>query len=569
MLEHFFIWLATDTSGIIFSLFLCLALGHIFGTIKFGFITLGTTVGSLFVAVTLSIVASSYAHYEMPSIFSNIFFFLFIFALGYDVGPGFVQSLKASGVKLIIMAFFFCTIMLGLGIACYYFFNLDNGELVGLFAGASTQSSVLGSATAMMQALNLPAEEINTMTTKMTVAYAFGYLISYAGCVIIIKTLLPYLAGCRNIDGVRNEIKKAVAAGTHVLEQDEGSIFNNLKLRTYSISPDSKLIGMSIQDFQKEFANKLIIETVIKELTNDNVECIAFDNQYVLQAGDVVAILGELKYINKLLELGAIEVTDDKYQKAFITKSTLVITRNLDISEVETLFGNHIMPVKAARNGKTFTDFSSFKHGDVVEFMGTKAALSYLTKEIGYPVDAGEDSDIVYLCGGILAGIILGLISININGVAVGLGTSAGLIVLGIICGWYNDKNPNKCYINPGARWLMKNIGLNFFVICLGLTSGAAFIPALKEMGAPMITSVFIMAFIPHVITILFARFVLKLNPIDLLGGCTGCGTNIAALNGLVEDTGSSIFANAFTPTYAIANILLTMLGPISVGFFH
>ena len=68
---------------------------------------------------------------------------------------------------------------------------------------------------------------------------------------------------------------------------------------------------------------------------------------------------------------------------------------------------------------------------------------------------------------------------------------------------------------------------------------------------------------------LLFGHFVLKLNPVDNIGSLTGAGTITAALNAVSEETGSSIFALSYTPAYAMGNILLTVLGPLTVALLH
>lgn len=567
MIQDICNWLTANSTGIIFTLLLCLCLGYAIGKVKLGIISLGATVGTLLMGVVISALVGNYAQYSIPGEFRSIFFCLFIFALGYDVGPAFVKNLKSSGLKLILMAMIFTVVALGVGVGCYYVFGLGKGELVGLFAGCTTQSSILGSAQSMMTSLGIEGEVAKEMNTNMTAAYALGYLISYAGCVLFIKLVMPYVVGCKGAPGLRDAVKKSVEKNGFT-ETGKGSLFNGIRLRTYRLD-EGELIGVTIGELEKKLGERVMVESLIRPDKGGAPACVDFTDQTALAKGDVVALLGDIDQIAPLASEGITEVTDQAYQKVTIVKKKIVVTKDIAEDELGALFGDHILPAEATRNGKRLTDLRSFKHGDVLTLIGTQKALQKITKAVGYTVDSGENSNIIYMSAGMLVGLLVGILSITIAGVPIGLGTSGGLILLGILCGWYNDKNPSRGYISPGARSLMKNIGLNLFVACLGLSSGASFVSSVVSMGVPMIISIVLMSLIPHVLTVLIAKFLLKLDPVDLLGGTCGSGTNTAALNALVDETGSSIFAASYTPAYAMANITLTFLGVISIALFH
>jgi putative transport protein len=247
----------------------------------------------------------------------------------------------------------------------------------------------------------------------------------------------------------------------------------------------------------------------------------------------------------------------------------MAVTKDFDMTTAQDMFSEHVMPVKASRDGKRLDDLTSFRHGDIVTVMGVKNGVQRIVKEYGYPVNEGDDSDVIIMSIGMIVGILVGIVTVNIAGIPFSFGAGGGIMFLGIFCGWYNNKNPRAGHISPGARWIMKSVGLNVFVACLGLSSGASFVSAIRSMGVNVIIAVFIMSFLPHIVTVLLGKYLLRLNPIDALGGTCGAGTNTAALNGLVEETGSSLFVAAYTPAYAMGNIVLTFLGTFSVALFH
>jgi putative transport protein len=67
-------------------------------------------------------------------------------------------------------------------------------------------------------------------------------------------------------------------------------------------------------------------------------------------------------------------------------------------------------------------------------------------------------------------------------------------------------------------------------------------------------------------VRILFGRYILRMNPLILLGACSGAGTITAALRALQEESQSKVPAIGYTVPYAIGNILLTAWGPVLVA---
>jgi putative transport protein len=552
-------WLTSDT-GLIFTVFVCLALGYAIGNVKLGPLSLGSTVGTLLVAVVIAIAAGNTAQFAPPPALRAIFFDLFIFALGYDVGPAFVQSLKSSGLRLIAMAVLFTAVSLGVGVGCHYFLHLGNGELAGLFAGAMTQSTILGAAQTMMTSLGVTGDAATRMNAEMTAAYALGYLLSYAGCVILIKIALPRVLGVKGVAGLKNEVKKLSDKVGYKGDPSEESVFGPIRLRAFLATGD---LTLTVGELQQRFDGRLQVEALFR----DGADAVNFDDGAPIRKGDVTALIGDLEKMSEIEKLGFEEVTDRKYQKVVVVKAKMTVTKDFDAARG--MFSEHVMPVKAVRNGKNLDDLTSFRHGDVVVVMGAKNSVRRVVKEYGYPISAGADSDVIIMSLGMVAGILIGIITVNVSGIPFSFGAGGGIMFLGIFCGWYNGKNPRVGYISPGARWVMKSVGLNVFVACLGLTSGASFVSAIQSMGVNVIIAVVVISFLPHIVTVLLGKYVLRLNPIDALGGTCGAGTNTAALNGLVEETGSSLFVAAYTPAYAMGNIVLTFLGTISVALFH
>ena len=123
------------------------------------------------------------------------------------------------------------------------------------------------------------------------------------------------------------------------------------------------------------------------------------------------------------------------------------------------------------------------------------------------------------------------------------------------------------------TRWSMCNVGsIDPEGMRYGLTM-KAWIPSARPTATARITtsstielvSDFLVAVTPHVTALLFGRYVLKMNPLILLGACSGAGTVTAALRAIQDEAGSRLPVLGYTVPYAIGNILLTAWGPVIV----
>ena len=198
--------------------------------------------------------------------------------------------------------------------------------------------------------------------------------------------------------------------------------------------------------------------------------------------------------------------------------------------------------------------------------MGSKAAISKAVKKLGYVKDTGTETDISFISIGLVVGLLIGAISFVVSKIPITLGSGGGALIGGLLFGYYQDRHSNYGLMPKATRWFCKSVGLNLFIAIVGLTSGASFISALQSMGLKVLLIGILVTILPHIASVYFGRFVLKLDAVDIIGALCGAGTCTAALNGVVEECDSSIFAIAYTPGYAMGNILLTVLGPLVVA---
>ncbi|MEA1927528.1 MAG: aspartate-alanine antiporter, partial [Candidatus Auribacterota bacterium] len=110
------------------------------------------------------------------------------------------------------------------------------------------------------------------------------------------------------------------------------------------------------------------------------------------------------------------------------------------------------------------------------------------------------------------------------------------------------------------------DLGLNFFIACVGIAAGPRALDALRTAGVSIFLAGICLTSIPHILTWIFGRYLLKLNPVLLLGAMTGAGTCTAAMNSVKEDSESAVPVIGYTVPYAIGNVLLTVWGALIVS---
>jgi putative transport protein len=182
-------------------------------------------------------------------------------------------------------------------------------------------------------------------------------------------------------------------------------------------------------------------------------------------------------------------------------------------------------------------------------------------------------TDLTLLAGGICAGILFGLIKLNAAGVAIGLGTSGSILVIGLLSGWVRSRYPVFGAIPEPAQRLLMDIGLIVFIAVIGLHAGPHAVEAYRVSGGAWFASIFvagvIVTVVPLAAGLIVARYVLKMSPLMILGGLAGAQTCTPGLSALREASGSNVGSVAYTVPYAIGNILLTVWGPVVVAIVH
>ena len=537
------------------AIFLCLGLGYLLGKVKIKSFTVGATVGTLLVGLLISFVLAPLGVFKIDGMVKSIFFTLFIFTIGYEVGPTFVRSLKKNGLQVIILSVFFAAIALVVCLGLFKIEGIKPGEAAGIVAGSLTQSAVLGTAAQTIKTSMTGAAQTQAMA-QMPIAYAITYVFGTVGVIIFMKDIAPKLLG---VDLKAATAKKIKDSGFH--EQQGQSVVSTIKARSFEVGNDSSLVGRTVEALEADFGDSMSVEALWRSGK-------AIDKVYsqTIAAGDIITCVGDIDSMVSLEGDKLTETADATYQKIALASREIVLGHECKKSDLAHLAQMGIIISGATRQGTPLGAVSSYESSDCLSLAGPASALAKVAKSLGYAKDTGVETDISFMSLGIVVGLLIGALCFKANSIPITLGAGGGALVGGLIFGWYQDKHANYGFIPAATRWFLKSCGLNLFIAVVGLTAGSSFLAALEQMGVMVLLLGIVVTLVPHIASVLFGRYVLHMDPVDIIGGLCGAGTCTAALNGVIDETGSSVFAMGYTPGYAVGNILITILGPLMVS---
>jgi len=217
--------------------------------------------------------------------------------------------------------------------------------------------------------------------------------------------------------------------------------------------------------------------------------------------------------------------------------------------------------------------WTTVERGDILSVLGSPNDVERAARHIGFVERDLSATDLTFVAGGICAGMLLGLLKLNVSGIGLGLGTAGSILLVGLGTGWARSRYPVFGAIPEAAQRLLMDIGLIVFIAGVGLQAGPHAVEAYHASGGAYFASIFVAGMIvtvlPLAVGAFTARYVLKMRPLMILGGLAGAQTCTPGLNALREASDSNVGSVAYTVPYAIGNILLTVWGPVVVALVY
>lgn len=545
------------------TLFLVIAIGYWIGSIKIAGFNLGPVTGSLFAGILIG----QFADVPVAPMAKSFLFLLFLFGIGYSVGPQFMQALKRDGFKPVILAIVVCTTGLLTAIVVAKFLNLDPGFAAGLVSGALTESPAMGTATEAINALPIPAAERARFVAHIAVADAVCYIFGAAGLIIFCSSVAPKLLG---IDLVAEARKLEKELGIVRTTPGVVSAWRQFELRAYRVVPGMPIVGRTIAAAEAGTGeHRLFIHRVRRD---DRI--LEADGDFAIAVGDVIAISGRRELLVELVGQRAEEVEDHDLLDMPVALVDVLLTSKEyagktlnELGRGPDARGLFLRGIKRGGEAIPLAPNLALQRGDVVRLVGPEREVGRAAKRLGALVAPSEATDFVVLGFGIFLGGLIGiLVTVPIGDMKISLSTSVGTLLAGLAVGHMRTRYPLFGRIPDGAISLMTALGLAAFVAMTGLHAGPIFLEAIAQAGVGLLIGGMIVTLVPQLVGLLFGHFVLRMNPILLLGGLAGAQTMTPAMAAVQEKSGSSVAVLGFTPTVPIGHILLTTWGTVIVG---
>lgn len=543
------------------ALFLSVAIGYWIGQIKIGNFSLGGMAGTLLVAIVIGQVGV-----PVDPVVKDMMFALFIYATGYVSGPQFFTSLNRKTFSQLHLALISAIVIFSFVFIVAKVMDFDKGTAAGLLAGAITESACIGTAGEALQRLGLGADKVKELQANIGVTYAITYLFGMLTVIFFSSRVAPLLM---RIDLKREAQKLESTLGSTGTKLSPGQYeaFGEIRARVYEVTA-GEAIGMTIADIEARFDVKAEQAAYLEKRID-----VAPD--LTLQTGYRLALQGKLGQVtqagnfvgretNNLSAMGFLNEERD----VVVTRKELrgkTIAQAAEMLDLKHRFGVHASRLRRLDQEIPMYPETEVQTGDVVRFVGATEDVDAAANEVGYSLVPSKLVDYVYLGFGVLAGILVGMITVSVAGVPVALGTGGGCLISGLVFGWLRARYPTFGNLPGSTAQYLRDFGLAVFIASVGLSTGPQALAQIKQYGMTLPVIGLCAALIPCLVMVFYGRYVLKMNPVILCGAISGNMTTTAALNGAIDAADSSTPVLGYTVSYAISNVLLTFLGPVVV----
>jgi putative transport protein len=206
------------------------------------------------------------------------------------------------------------------------------------------------------------------------------------------------------------------------------------------------------------------------------------------------------------------------------------------------------------------------QRGDVLTIVGPTRRTSVAIAALGVADRATDAADMILVAFGIVAGAFIGIPAFHIRSLELGLSISVGVLLGGLVCGWFHSVRPHIFGSIPGPTlWIFESIGLTGFVAIVGLNAGPDFVKGLKASGPTLVLAGLATILLPLLTGVLAGRYLFKMHPGVMLGVVAGACTSTPALAAVQEAAKSAVPTLGYGVAYAVGNVLLALWGTVIV----
>jgi putative transport protein len=412
------------------AVFLSLALGYYFGSFTYKGLGLGAVTATLIAAVIIGQIGITISGPLKP-----FFFLMFLFAIGYGVGPQFVRGIAQDGLPQALFAAVVCVFCLlapylGAKIAGY-----DVGSAAGLYAGSQTISASMGLATDAINRLGLSPDDTKKLLDGMPVAYAVTYIFGTVGSALVLALLGPALLGidleaaCKQYEEQHGGKKQVGGPGT---------AWHQFDLRAFRVRERGPAVGKTVQEAEALIPDQRVFILRIRQ----NGKITDATSDAVIHGGDIVAVAGRRDVLVRLIGDQAEEV-DDRELLAVPIEGVDVYVTNKEVDgktleELATGPAARGVFLRKITRGAIATDIpilpgTQLNRGDIVTLVGRTPDVAAATKMLGRPDRVTDVADVAFIGAAVAVGALIGAFVYKIGSVPLTLSTSGGALISGLL----------------------------------------------------------------------------------------------------------------------------------------
>jgi len=514
-------------SNPIAALFLVVTIGRAIGVINIRGISLGSS-AVLFVALALG-------HFGLviPKAFTDLGMILFVYAVGLQAGPRFFTTFRQQGLTFAKIGFL--TIVSGVVVtwAAARGFGVPAPLAAGMFAGALTSTPGLAAA-------------VDTLSdVRVSVGFGIAYPFGVLGVVLFVQ-MIPRLAAKR--------------MAQESLEKEKAQVHFRVATRQYRI--DNPLCeGKTLMDLDLHGMTRVNISRVRQ---GDTMKPARSD--IVLHLGDMVVAVGPPEELAKLeyilgpetpveqMPPGEVIVRDVYVSDSRVAGKTIA---ELEIAE---LYGVVITRLYREDIELVPTGSSHLEIGDLIRVVGSPEDCERFVAFIGRYERRIHETPLLPFSIGIVLGVLLGYFPIPLpGGVTARLGLAGGPLLVGLLLGYFGRVGPLRLRTPYAVRYLLRELGLVFFLAGVGAEAGSQFLEVFRQEGVALLGIGAVVTVVPMAVAFALARYRYHFDFPHSLGTVCGSMTSTPGLGALCTSLNSDEPAVAYATVYPVALIAVTI----------
>jgi putative transport protein len=476
---------------------------------------------------------------------------IFVYTIGVQVGPRFLDNFKNQGITLNLLAISAIVLSIILAVIAHKFFSIPIGATVGLLAGSTTNTPSLGAGQALLSQYNDPT------VSMVTLAYAICYPMGIFGVIITMMTLKTF-----------------------------GKIDVHHHAQRYAKDNTTMVVGMNIKIENKNFHRQPISQIpqykessiVFSRLLHKENVIMPHANT-IIHLDDVIRAVGPKHDIHALqLLLGSHSHLNIQELQGAITGRKVIITNQKivgkKIHELQLRANHNILATRISHDDYELPTEPNtiIYYGDSLWIVGDAEAIEKFTKYAGNLPHELNHPFVLPLFFGMIFGIILGKTPIPLPGLntPINIGLAGGCLLVAIMASRLGRFGHVVWYMPTSSNLLMRKFGISLFLAAVSLKSGGSFLETvMSPVGFQWFLWGCVITIIPIIIIGAIALWVIKLNFLTVCGLLAGSMTGPPALafaNGLAQSNAQAI---AYSTVYPVVMILRIVSMQILILFLR